>query len=85
MKNDIKKNGYDNQKLEVSTSPSITSNFGSVNFNDLDGVPEGIPEKQPEHQNANQPYMGNLTSHQIGMMAKYGELPSDNGQVDEYQ
>lgn len=63
-----------------STDPSITQNFSETNFNDLDGVPEGIIEKQPEHQNVStgHPYMGNLTSHEIGMMAKTGSL---NGEM----
>ncbi len=63
-----------------STDPSISENFGETNYNDLDGVPEGIIEKQQENQNVNSahPYMGNLTSHEIGMMAKTGSL---NGEM----
>lgn len=60
--------------MNSSTTPHITGNFDSVNFNDLDGVPEGIPEKAPENSHQDHPYMGNLTSHQIGMMAKSGQL-----------
>lgn len=37
----------------------------------LSGVPEGIPEKTAH---TDHPYMGDLTSHQIGMMAKSGQL-----------
>ncbi|GMQ55620.1 hypothetical protein AN1V17_00120 [Vallitalea sediminicola] len=56
-----------------------TDNEGNTDFNDLDGVPEGIIEKKPEHQNTSKahPYMGNLTSHEIGMMAKSGALDGD--------
>lgn len=66
-----------NENMSNSTNPNISNNFNSTNFNDLDGVPEGIPEKQPEqYQNVTNahPYMGNLTSHQIGMMARTGQL-----------
>lgn len=73
-----------NMNDSVSTTPTVTSNFNSVNFNDLDGVPEGIPEKQPEHQNIDHPYMGNLTSHEIGMMAKYGMLSESEVHGEEF-
>ncbi len=75
MMKDIK--GYQSSN---STDPSISENFEASNFNDLDGVPEGIIEKQPEHQNVDSahPYMGDLTSHEIGMMAKTGSL---NGEM----
>lgn len=63
-----------------STDPRISENIESTNFNDQDGVPEGIIEKQPEHQHVSHthPYMGDLTSHEIGMMAKTGSL---NGEM----
>ncbi len=50
---------------------SNSNTLNQINMNDSDGVPEGIPEKVPEPDH---PYMGNLTSHQIGTMAKAGQL-----------
>lgn len=59
----------------INNNNQVTSNISNtlsqINMNDSDGVPEGIPEKVPEPDH---PYMGNLTSHQIGTMAKAGQL-----------
>lgn len=71
-------NSKDNEN-RTNESDSISENFNSTNFNDIDGVSEGIIEKKPEHQNVSKdhPYMGNLTSHEIGMMAKSGALDNE--------
>lgn len=55
--------------MKVNKQPASKEILDSIS-SDM-SVPQGIPEKTPHFDN---PYMGDLTSHQIGMMAKSGQL-----------
>ncbi|GKX31315.1 hypothetical protein SH1V18_37950 [Vallitalea longa] len=63
---------------KIKKESGISEKIENANYDNDNGVSQEITEDKPYPNVKNErPYMGNLTSHEIGMMARSGAVDGD--------